>query len=141
MDTGEIIVELREKRNWSQRELARRANLNSSVMNRIETGDRPIKAIELKIFADLFGVTTDFLLNRTKEQHQQRVSVSGQEITLSPEEFKIFEELKKYPILFHDLATDPEKKVKELIKLQKAKKLFLEDDDEKYGDGFGDFED
>lgn len=39
-------------------------------------------------------------------------------------------------ILFHDLASDPEKKIKELFKLYKMKKMFLEEDDEEYGDGF-----
>lgn len=43
--------------------------------------------------------------------------------------------------MFHDLATDPETKVKELIKLYKMKKMFLEDDKEEYGDGFGELED
>lgn len=62
MDIGERIVKLRERKNWSQRELARRANLNTSVMNRIEQGDRPLRDVELKIFSELFDVTTDFLI-------------------------------------------------------------------------------
>lgn len=67
--------------------------------------------------------------------------VAGKEITLSEEELKLFNELKKHPVLFHDLASDPEQKVKELIKLYKMKKMFLEEDEEEYGDGFGELED
>lgn len=87
--------------------------------------------------AELFGVSTDYLLGSS----ENKVSVAGQEITLSPEELKLFEELRKHPIMFHDLASDPEAKVKELIKLYKMKKMFLEEDDEDYGDGFGELED
>lgn len=38
-----------------------------------------------------------------------------------------------------NLSTYPKTKMKELIKLYKMKKLFLEDDKEEYGDGFGGF--
>lgn len=50
MDIGKRIIELREKKNWSQKEIAIRASLNPSVMNRIETSDRPLRAVELKKF-------------------------------------------------------------------------------------------
>ena len=70
-----------------------------------------------------------------------KVTVAGQQITLSIEELQLFNELKKHPIMFNDLASDPEAKVKELIKLYKVKKLFLEEDTEEYGDGFGELED
>lgn len=66
MDIGKRIIELREKKGWSQRELARRANLNPSVMNRIETGDRPLRAEELKIIASLLDVTADYILGESK---------------------------------------------------------------------------
>lgn len=49
--------------------------------------------------------------------------------------------IKKAPIMFHELASDPEKKVKEPIKPYKMKKMFLEEDDEEYGEGFGELED
>lgn len=67
MDIGERIVKLRQKKNWNQRELAGRAGLNYSVMNRIETGKRPLTDQEIKIFADLFGVSTDYLLGLTDD--------------------------------------------------------------------------
>ncbi|WP_203363044.1 helix-turn-helix transcriptional regulator [Bacillus sp. REN10] len=143
MNIGKRIIQLREKKGWSQRELARRVNLNVSVMNRIESGDRPIKDHELAVLSDVLDVNADYLLGRTNNpETENTVTVAGQEVSLSPDELRVFEELKKHPIMFHDLATDPEKKVKELIKLYKMKKIFFEDDDdEEYGDGFGDFED
>lgn len=68
-------------------------------------------------------------------------NVAGQELNLSQDELRVFAELKKHPILFNELASDPEGKVKELIKLYKMKKMFLEDDAEEYGEGFGDIDD
>lgn len=62
---GKRIVTLREARNWTQRELAKRMNINVSVMNRIESGDRPIKDHELDKLATVLNVTTDYLLGRS----------------------------------------------------------------------------
>lgn len=64
------------------------------------------------------------------KENNNKILVAGQEVTLSPEELKLFEELKKHPVVFHDLASDPEKKIKELIKLYKMKKILEDDDDD-----------
>ena len=65
MNIGRKIISLREKRGWTQRELANRVNLNVSVMNRIESNDRPIKDSELLNLANVLEVSTDYLLGRT----------------------------------------------------------------------------
>lgn len=67
MDIGKKIISLREKRGWTQRELASRVNLNVSVMNRIESNDRPVKDSELLNLANVLEVSTDFLLGRTED--------------------------------------------------------------------------
>lgn len=143
MNVGEKIKFIREKRGLEQLELARKINISQSKMNKIETGYQ--KRLEPEILRDIalvLGVTTDFLLDESSESvPANRVIVAGQEITLTPDELKVFEELKKHPIMFHDLATNPEQKVKELIKLYKMKKMFLEEEDEEYGEGFGELED
>lgn len=87
--------------------------------------------------AEIFNVSIDYLLGST----DVKATVAGQEINLTEEEFILFNELKKHPIMLHDLASDPERKVKELIKLYKMKKMFLDDDDEDLGDGFGTLKD
>lgn len=58
------IINLREKMDWSQAELARRLNLNKSTMNRIENGERKVSSDELAKLANLFDVTTDYLLGK-----------------------------------------------------------------------------
>ena len=65
MNIGRKIISLREKRGWTQRELANRVNLNVSVMNRIESNDRPVKDSELLNLANVLEVSTDYLLGRT----------------------------------------------------------------------------
>ncbi|MDM5233345.1 helix-turn-helix domain-containing protein [Lysinibacillus pakistanensis] len=65
MDLGKKIISLREKRGWTQRELANRVNLNVSVMNRIESNERPVKDSELLNLANILEVSTDYLLGRT----------------------------------------------------------------------------
>jgi HTH-type transcriptional regulator, competence development regulator len=62
---GDRIRELREERDWSQREFAKRVGINYSVINRIELGKRNVEDHELAKIADVFGVTTDYLLGRT----------------------------------------------------------------------------
>ncbi|EGT5367783.1 TPA: helix-turn-helix transcriptional regulator [Clostridioides difficile] len=62
MNTSQRIKYLRENMNMSQKELSEKANINTSVMNRIESGERAIRDDELIIFAKIFGVSTDYIL-------------------------------------------------------------------------------
>src|SRR5690625_937040 len=65
MSIGKRIINLREKHNLSQRELATRLDINVSVMNRIESGERAIRDTELIKIAQIFNVKTDYLLGLT----------------------------------------------------------------------------
>lgn len=65
MDIGKRIVHLRESKGWSQREIALRVKLNVSVMNRIESGERPVKDQELADIARVLDTTSDYLLGIT----------------------------------------------------------------------------
>lgn len=69
MSIGKRIIELRQKKGWSQRELARRVNLNVSVMNRIELNERPVKDHELAKLANVLDTTTDYLLGLSDVQN------------------------------------------------------------------------
>ncbi|MEK5070551.1 helix-turn-helix domain-containing protein [Sporosarcina sp. FSL K6-1508] len=137
---GERMKQLRGNR--TQEDIASLIGVSRARYSHYENGRSEPDLVMLEKIADCYEVTVDELLGRTDiaEPHN-KVTVAGQEITLSIEELKVFEELKKHPIMFHDLASDPEAKVKELIKLYKMKKMFLEDDTEDHGDGFGELED
>lgn len=67
MDIGKKIIELREKKNWSQKELAARIGLNQSVMNRIESGERPLRADELKKLVQVLDTTADDIIGNTQK--------------------------------------------------------------------------
>lgn len=65
MHLHERIKNLREAKNFTQRELANKIQVSYSVMNRIESGERPVRDIELIAIAQAFEVTTDYLLGLT----------------------------------------------------------------------------
>ena len=58
------IVNLRESRNWSQKELADKVGIGKVTMNKIEHGNRAITNEELAKFSDVLGVTTDYLIGK-----------------------------------------------------------------------------
>ncbi|AVM23232.1 helix-turn-helix domain-containing protein [Bacillus pumilus] len=64
---GERIKKLREKNDWSLRELESRVNINYSVLSRIESGKRPVTDGELLKFADIFDVSIDYLVGRSDD--------------------------------------------------------------------------
>jgi len=64
MSVSDRIVELRNNQRLSQKELAQRLKIDRSVLSRIEGGTRPIRDDELKLFADYFNVSADYLLER-----------------------------------------------------------------------------
>ncbi|WP_414734733.1 helix-turn-helix domain-containing protein [Carnobacterium divergens] len=70
LNIGVRITELRESKNMTQKELADKIRINKSVMNRIESGERPIRETELSLIADALEVSTDYLLGRVEPQRK-----------------------------------------------------------------------
>ncbi|KIL74180.1 helix-turn-helix domain-containing protein [Bacillus badius] len=141
---GARLRELRKKKKMTMKELGAKFSLAESTISGYENGNRKPDLELINAFADFFEVSVDYLLGRTDNpETKSTITVAGQSVSLSPDELRVFKELIKHQAMFHDLATDPEKKVKQLIKLYKMKKILFEedDDDEEYGDGFGEFED
>lgn len=58
------LIDLRESSGLSQSDVARRIGIDNSSLSRIESGSRKVSAEELAKFADLFDVTTDYLLGK-----------------------------------------------------------------------------
>lgn len=56
------IINLREKHNISQVELAKKLNIEKSAMNKIESGNRKIQTNEIIKLSQIFNVSTDYLL-------------------------------------------------------------------------------
>jgi transcriptional regulator with XRE-family HTH domain len=117
---GSRIRHLREKKGWSQRELARRVNLNASVMNRIELGTRPVDDHELARFADVFEISSDYLLGRTHASSLQN-QIKENPCLYLPENVTNF--LKDY----EQLSEEDQKQIARLVRAL----LRLDEDEQK----------
>ncbi|MFC4768694.1 helix-turn-helix domain-containing protein [Effusibacillus consociatus] len=122
---GEKIKNLREARGWTQIYLAEKIGMNNSVLSRIEAGKRPVEDHEIKQFADVFEVSTDYLLGRTTEiAREDRTNYTlGQPSDLSPEDLEILEMIKNDPeidLFFKDFKDAPDEHKRDLIKIWKA---------------------
>lgn len=62
-------------------------------------------------------------------EEKSTYNIPGEQL-LTPDDLKVLEEIKKHPVLFHDLANAPEKKIKQLIKMWEFIKKDLDADDE-----------
>jgi transcriptional regulator with XRE-family HTH domain len=62
MTTGDRIRRLRERKGWTQLQLAEIAKIHNSVLSRIEAGKRPVEDELVVRFALIFNTTTDYLL-------------------------------------------------------------------------------
>ncbi|GAB7387422.1 hypothetical protein BSNK01_12580 [Bacillaceae bacterium] len=139
------LKQRRKELKLSQDDVAQRLGITRQGYGHYETGrNEPDNETLIKL-SEILNCSVDFLLGLTDDptppNSNNTVRVAGQEIELTPEELRIFEEIKKHPILFHDLATDTEKKVRQLIKMWKFIKEDLEKDDVEMGEGFGEIED
>ena len=62
MNIGKVIQLIRDEKDITQKELADTINISYSVMNRIESGERPARDEEIIKIAKALGVTSDYLL-------------------------------------------------------------------------------
>ena len=76
MDFGERLRILRKKAGMTQQELAEKANVSKSVISFYEHKDRAPSPEVLKRFAEIFEVSTDFLLG-IERNTPNMIDVSG----------------------------------------------------------------
>ena len=69
MEVGEILANLRKEQNLGQKELASYLNLSTGTISNYENGVHFPDLHTLCRLADYFGVTTDYLLNRTNYRY------------------------------------------------------------------------
>lgn len=62
--TGQILKDLRESKEWSQQQVAAMLNISNSTLSKIENNNRTIDAMLLNKFAEVYGVSTDYLVGR-----------------------------------------------------------------------------
>ena len=79
---GSTVAELRKVKGWTQASLAKKLNVSDKTVSKWECGIGYPEITQIPILANLFGVTTDYLL-------------SGESIgALLPDEFKWVNSLK-----------------------------------------------
>lgn len=83
------ISELRQQKSLTQKELAKKLNINHSVLSRIETNERPIKDDELLKIADFFNVSTDYLLGRSSDPNPSHKTSDNFDDDFQRQEIKI----------------------------------------------------
>jgi transcriptional regulator with XRE-family HTH domain len=68
---GQRIRQARERKGWSQRELARQAQVRQAIISELETGKKTDTiGIILKRLARALGVSVDFLLGTFEDDDQ-----------------------------------------------------------------------
>lgn len=81
---GERIKELRLEHKWTQEYVCEKLNISSGALSRYETSMYEPKSLELvKDFADLFGVTTDYLLGKSDIRDPQQVNLDDMDIAFA----------------------------------------------------------
>ena len=70
---GERIKQLRNEHKWTQEYVCEKLNISSGALSRYETGMYEPKSLELiKDFANLFNVTTDYLLGKSEIRNSEK---------------------------------------------------------------------
>jgi transcriptional regulator with XRE-family HTH domain len=91
MNLGENIKKIRKQRGLQQKQVALEVGVDQSNYNKIENGKREPSVAVLKKLADLFEVTTDYLINPDSDIPQE-VSIGDK---TSNEQLKLIAELDK----------------------------------------------
>lgn len=144
MTLGKRLKYLREKIGKTQLDASAELGLSNVQLSRYESDARKPEPEMIAEFAQYYQTTADYITGLTNDPAPRTpFTVAGKEIELSDDEAKVFLEMKKHPrftVMFHDLATNPEKKIKLLIKMWEVIKSDVEDNTE-HGEGFGELED
>lgn len=128
MRIGKIIQALREERDITQKELADKININYSVMNRIESGERPVRDSEIVKIAKVLGVSTDYILGQTTIRNTaDKISDAVED---DPELLVFWNNLKEredLQLLFKQTRDLSPKGIKQIIRIIKA----IEDEEDR----------
>lgn len=77
------IVDLREKCNMTQIELAKKMGFTKSTMSKIENGTRKISSDELRKLTNIFNVSADYLLGNKPILSNEDVDLKKDPVVLS----------------------------------------------------------
>ena len=98
------IRELRKERGLTLKELGAKLGLGEMAISNYETGKRQPSVQTINRLADLFGVTTDYLLERTNDRQDDVVSAAGPPPADDPE--MVFAASLKDGLTYDDLTPE-----------------------------------
>lgn len=108
MSFGDRIKELRIENAWTQEYVCEKLNISSGALSRYETSMYEPKSLELiKDFANLFGVTTDYLLGKSDIRNPEN------DIDFDPDKLRIGLSKKDY----ENITEEQIKQIEELAKV------------------------
>lgn len=73
------VTLLREKKGWSQAELARHSGITPAAINQFEKGKRKPNLPVLRKLANVLGASIDFLVGKSESQDEFKVQGEWQE--------------------------------------------------------------
>ncbi|MBO8163910.1 MAG: helix-turn-helix transcriptional regulator [Brevibacillus sp.] len=129
------LKSLRKGKGITQQTMAEFLGLTRQGYAKYENNQSEPDNETLQKLADFFDVTVDYLLGRTNDPSPPKVEVDGirykdrEQMLLTQKERQVLEEMRKYPIFFNDLASDPSK-IKKVIKMWEFIKEDLENDND-----------
>ena len=85
MEVREILRQERERRNLKQEEVANYLNIGRVAYTLYETGKNQPTCESICKLADLYNVSTDYLLGRTQEAKSKRTQKKNQRAQNAPE--------------------------------------------------------
>lgn len=108
------VKELRRARGLSQRDIGKMIGVTKVSVCGYENGTRTPSLESLELLADIFEVSTDYLLGR--ELYVVSDKVTRYVGSISEEDIEIIKEIKKMPEIYELMKTDPKRCVSRINK-------------------------
>lgn len=81
---GERIKQLRIERQWTQEYVCEKLNISAGALSRYETSMYEPKSLDLvKDFANLFEVSTDYLLGKSDVRNPEKIDINKLNVAFS----------------------------------------------------------
>lgn len=81
---GERIKQLRLEKQWTQEYVCEKLNISAGALSRYETSMYEPKSLELvRDFANLFNVSTDYLLGKSNIRNPEKINIDEADIAFA----------------------------------------------------------
>jgi len=88
------LKQLRKDKHLTLREVSEATGISNSTISEIETGEHGCTAGTLKLLADFYGVSTDYLLGNTDNPNTSIFTVADTDGTITTIEYQLIDKLK-----------------------------------------------